>query len=467
MSRNRDVFQVLATTGNQALAVEGTALEALLPGQIGIFSYSDNLAIDGAPIGDATNFYIAVGKGTGGVTTDILKSSGEFIPRQGIVGYSARCYTPEQPKVIELTNIKAKCDTEYGIKFELRNQQAYRTNGYNAVTKSFVVKSDCCDDCAEGCNTGNVFNLVADLVAEVNADTEKLILAQAIGSTGSLTVTAAATTNGNVTVTVAGVAKNVAVLAGDTAVIVAGKIAAALPAATANGNVVGISGTPGTVVFAAGGTGVTATTTPVTKAVVTDIPAFEAANPAATLGIRFTAAAGTVYNYSNINLAYFDPRATDLIPSLIMGFDCSGTLTTTQEIVYEEGAGYDLRQLEYFAGGWNGKPGPYRASTLMGLERAGFEYHVNPEGKYVTFYINYNNQSIGGWQHYTNHGATIVAIPSDAATTLTQFSAAMDLIVAGNLKPLNAYVADCPAVTVPNTSVSEGDNFQDATPGKY
>ena len=105
--------------------------------------------------------------------------------------------------------------------------------------------------------------------------------------------------------------------------------------------------------------------------VFTDIDAYaaDAANADKVPGLRITVNGIAVNKFCNINTRYYNPRQTVIIPSLVSGFGCTGVVTTTQQAVSEEGNGYDVKQKEYHAGGWNGRPGPYKASTVVGLAK--------------------------------------------------------------------------------------------------
>ena len=74
-----------------------------------------------------------------------------------------------------------------------------------------------------------------------------------------------------------------------------------------------------------------------------------------TLGIRITTVPLAIQQFCSINTMYYNPRQTVVIPSLIEGFNCTGKITITQTALDEEGNGYDIKQKEYHAGGWNGR----------------------------------------------------------------------------------------------------------------
>ena len=138
MSRNNDVFQVLVTKGDQEVLAANNTVADLAPGQIGVFDYNTNLSIGLLGGIVPRNFYLAVGLDTDGdtVTDDIMKSAGSHIQARNLAFYSFRPHTAGQPLKVVLKNYTADCETEYGIKLELRNQEIYRTQGYNQFTKT-------------------------------------------------------------------------------------------------------------------------------------------------------------------------------------------------------------------------------------------------------------------------------------------------------------------------------------------
>ena len=164
MSRNNDVFQVLVTKGNQAVLAKDKKVTELAPGQIGVFDFNTNLSIDATTTAIPRNFYFAVGldpNGTGSIT-DIAKSSGSHIQGKNIAFYSFRPHTPGRPMKVLLKDYVANCETEYGIKLELRNQEIYKTQGYNQFTKSYTMVTGCCN-CAAPCDIKDANEITRDL----------------------------------------------------------------------------------------------------------------------------------------------------------------------------------------------------------------------------------------------------------------------------------------------------------------
>jgi hypothetical protein len=475
MSRNNDVFQVLVPTGDQAILAKDLPVSSLAVGQFGVFSYKDNVSLDSTSADLATrgkNIYLAVGVDTTGGSTlnDLNKSSGTHLQVRNTVGYSMSCYTPGQDKIVELTDYTAQCNTEYGIKFEIRNQQAYRTNGYNQVMKSFVTTTDACTGC-ESCPTGNCASLAKNLVADINNDEDGIILAEAFSNVGSFTISAEATADGTATITLGTeAAVNVALLDLDVFADIATKTAAAINAvtgsaytATASGAIVTVYGgeVGDSFVWAAG----TATTSDIGTIVaiaittITDLDAFALAAPGVCPELRFTMQPDAIKTFCDINLNYFSARQTDVIVTKIAGFEAVGTLTTTQDIIYESGSGYDVKQLEYEAGGWNARPGTYRVSNLNGVARNGFNYFSTASGKYNMINVAYDQASIAGFQEHRNANRTIIAVPTADTTARDGIVAVLDAILA-SYEPLAAFATACPSDgTTINTTIDSGESF--------
>lgn len=384
MATTNPVFQVLVTKGNQPMLPADKKIEQLAPGQLGVFNYHTNLSVDGTVLPDAREVYIAMGidRDNDGAVDDILTSAGQMIQRENVRGYNAKCYSPAKPKIVELTNFDAKCETEYGIKIEVRNQLGYLLNGYNQVAKSFVIKTSCCEqvDCTS-CPEGDCNEVAVKLTQMINADVDKVFKAEMIDGPGG--------------------------------------------------------------------------------AVVTDAVAWAAdpLNAGKCLGIRITTIPLAVKKFCTVNLGYFNPRSTDVFVSAIEGFECNGKITVTQELQNEEGLGYDIAQLEYEAGGWNGKPGPYRVSALSSVPLSSFESFVDQSAKYLEFNLIYDQFSVGGWLEYLNNLNTIIAIPCADTTTRNSFATFFDRIFAGvgGFGPLADDVAlcNCSGAGTPTSSIDD------------
>lgn len=400
MSRNNDVFQVLVTTGNQAVLTAGNRLGDLAVGQIGVFDFETGLSINASS--SVRNFFLAVGLDDGtGSLGDVRKSSGSHVQKGNIRFYSFREHSAARPMIVEVSNITGECDTEYGIKLEFRNQEIYRTQGYNQFAKTYVITTGCCTGCETGCPTGDANEVVKLFKAEINGDTAGL---------------ATATAHAAQAVTIATHGTSADYSTGDE----------------------------------------------VSDADVDVMIAFNEgeADPANHVftNLRLTTVPQAVNSYCSVNLKYFYPRQTIVVPSLVEGFSCAGTLSTIQTAAFEEGNGYDIQRLEFEAGGWNGKPGPYRLSELTGVANE-TEYLADKTVKYAQIALTYDQFSVGGWLEYLNNLATIVAIPEADTTTRDGLIAILDALLtpAG----FDELANDAAAATTTTTTVSPTADIDD------
>ena len=390
MSRNNDVFHLLVTKGNQAVLAKDKKVTELLPGQIGIFNYDTNLSFDATVATAPRNFYLAVGIDAGnGTTGDIMKSAGSHVQGKNIAFYSFRPYTPGRPMKVLLKDYVADCETEYGIKLELRNQEIYRTQGYNQFTKTYTMKTSCCDGCEPTCPSGDANEITKQLFINISNDPSGLVKA-------NIKPRAGAVLPSGVTV-------------------------------DANGNL--------------------------TLAQVDTIMAANAAqtNPANFVytDLEIETVPQTIQDFSAVSLKYMYPRQTVAILTKVGDFKCSGTVATTQTAVFEEGAGIDVKQLEYQAKGWT--ESPYRVSTVNGVADNRI-YITDASGKYDVFALTYDQFSLGGWLEYFHNQASIIAIPTADTVTRNGLAAILDKVaVAQNFEAL----ADDAAAAVVDPTVIE------------
>ena len=390
MSRNNDVFHLLVTKGNQAVLAKDKKVTELLPGQIGIFNYDTNLSFDATVTAAPKNFYLAVGIDAGnGTTGDIMKSAGSHVQGKNIAFYSFRPYTPGRPMKVLLKDYVANCETEYGVKLELRNQEIYRTQGYNQFTKTYTMKTSCCDGCKPTCPSGDANEITKQLYININNDTSGLVKA-------NIKPRAGATLPEGVTVDAQG---NLTLAQVDT--IMAANAAQTDPA----------------------------------NYVYTDL--------------EIETVPQTIQDFCSVSLNYMYPRQTVAILTKVGDFKCSGTVVTTQTAVFEEGAGIDVKQLEYQAKGWT--ESPYRVSTVNGVADNRI-YITDASAKYDVFALTYDQFSLGGWLEYFHNQASIIAIPTADTVTRNGLAAILDKVaVAQSFEPL----ADDAAAAIADPTVIE------------
>lgn len=366
MARNNDVFQVLVTNENYEVLPVGKKLADLAPGQIGVFDANTNLAIDGT-LGNR-NFYLAVGLDLNGdgVTDEVAKSTGSHIQKKNIQFYSFRPHTPGRPMKVVLKDYTADCETEYGIKLELRNQEIYRSQGYNQFTKTYSIVTGCCDGCEPTCPSGDANEITKLLFINISNDPTGLVKAN---------------------------------------ILPRGDVSAA-----------GVVPNPSTGYL--------------TLADIETIMAFNATQPDPSTfvytDLEIETVTQAINNFCSVNLKYFYPRETVVIATKIAGFKCNGTLEVTQNAEFEEGNGYDIKQLEYEAKGW--KESPYRLSTLNGVadERV---FNTDVKTKYDQLALTHDQFSQGAWLEYFTNQATLVAIPATDKRTRDSLVSVLDNLI--------------------------------------
>lgn len=365
MIRNNSVCEVLAASGNQALAAAGTGLLSLSPGQLGLFDARTNQAVnpDGSALTPHMFFAMGVDTTGTGTTNDIQKGAGNFFQNKNIRYASYKPYVAPLPMIFTLTGYTANCETEYGIKIEFRNQEIYRTIGYNQFTKSYVTRTGCCNDCSTECPSGDANEITRDIITQVTNDPHKL-------------VTAVATARQALTAATHGVAADLA-------------LGAVVSSADLNAIIA-----------------YNATQSDSANYVYTDL--------------RFTTNPAPLNDFSNVNLLYFNPRQTVAIPAKIGELTCQGTLTTTQQARYSEGDGIDIKQLEYYAKGF--KESPYRVSVLNGTADEK-RFNAVSGTNYDVFVIAYEQTSNGGWDKFYSSQETIIAVPTGSTTTINALKA--------------------------------------------
>jgi len=231
---------------------------------------------------------------------------------------------------VKVAGYAAECDTDYALKVEFRNQQIYRTQGFNQFTKTYAIHTACCDEC-DTCLAGDA-NEVSLLLAEaINVNGDDLMSAEIIARNAIV-----AATHGT-------------------------------SAAYAIGDVMTDADVKALITF---------NSTAATDAdkVYTDL--------------MLTTKEIGINKYCEINLLHFVPRGTFVIASLVEGFSCGTTVTTEQELAFEEGSGYDVGMKEWYAAG-NQQNKPYRVSETTNTA-IGVDSFADRAVKYDQFYIEDN-----------------------------------------------------------------------------
>lgn len=115
---------------------------------------------------------------------------------------------------------------------------------------------------------------------------------------------------------------------------------------------------------------------------------------------------------STVNNTYKGQRVVTGLISLLDGFSsyALGAVTKTVTAKASSGLGYDIKQKEYFAGGWNGRPGPYRVLQTTNLALPGFVYNAVDTNQYDVYSLTYDQFSTSGWLEYLNNLQTTIAV---------------------------------------------------------
>ncbi len=441
--RNNDVFQVLVTTGNQAVLAAGNQVDDLAAGQIGVFDANTHQSISAATSPLPRDFYIAVGTNDSGGSTfeDFQQSAGQLIQRRNISGYTFGPHTASRPMIVDITNIKASCNQNYTVRIEQRNSKISRIQGFNQFSEAFSVRGACCEGCGTDCEDADPNDVAIKLYNAINSNSTSGLSAGLIALQGSITITTEPTADGNLTVTLGSeTAITVPILNVDTGAGVATKIATAINAVVGTaysakgvGTTTYIAGPAGTVTVGVAATGTVATDVDVARTEVSDSTTFIDNNPGAKLGVAVQGAPVPTVGSDSVNLHFHKFHQTFLIVSLVEterdSIGCSfGTVTVYQELAEEEGSGYNIRQKEYHASSWNGA-GPYVASDTTGLAIGNIKYRAVEASKYDQIILEYFQKSESGWLEYENVLSTIICTLEASTVTRNALLTILDALV--------------------------------------
>lgn len=373
-NRNNDVYSVLVTKGNAAILAKDNVVDNLSPGQLGFFDADKNVSIDATTTALPRNFYIAVGidRTGSGDLEDIRTSAGQIIQRKNVSDITYRPHTAGQPMIVNVGSYNAECDTDYGIRVEFRNSKIYRIQGYNQFSKSYVVRTGCCDDCAAGCGTYDANYLSLLFAAEVARDEAKLLIAQIVARQA-------------VTIATHGTSANYA---------------------------------QGTVM----------TQADVEALITFNLTAADADKVYTNL--KLTSVPLSLNAFCQVNLNYHKLLETVLLVSLVEGFNCSGSTVISQYPAFAEGTSNNVMQKEYHASGWQ-KSGPYKLSEVTGTAKGDIEFLTVKGTNYDQFIMQYTQTSESGWLEYENTLSTILAVPATETVTRNSVATMLNVLFTG------------------------------------
>lgn len=285
-------------------AMTSGGLDSLSAGQIGVFNATTNTAVSTSTATADMDFYLAAKSADG---SKIFKSAGQYVQGANVKNYTYQAPVTAVNGVfdIDMTDCKVECEVDYTIKLQLENENFYRLNGYNRTVKTFTARAECCTTCPDDDDVTNGITLIKTLVGQINDNSEGLLTATFVDRNDGVTVI------------------------GDEAALNAW--------------------------LADVGSG----TTPVNAGLLPSI--------------RITLNAPEVTEYCIVNPDYDSFRqfkatiALGGIEATNNGFGCCGSVVEVTAMKYPEGLGYDLAELEYESGGFDGTPGVYRLSELTNL----------------------------------------------------------------------------------------------------
>ena len=381
MSRNNDVFNVVFLPEKAANVVLTDRVSDLIDGEWAVFDYDTGFAVNVATA-VPNNFFIAYrGDGTLGVSGKIYISAGTHIQKRRLEYYSTSNDAVAVPQIITVSGMTAESGAtatnyDYGIKFDFRgNTEVYQRFGANQASKFAIANTKCV-----GSGTAS-----DDADAEVIAQWAESI-ANDVDQFINISVAGTGITNTPVEFTSSGVSGKVGVWNDSVGVITE-------------------------------------------AAALSQIRAY--ATTSTDLSTAFTINTfSSIYYFCNVNAKYFKQRQIVAIPAFTGGTCTWGTITATQDMVYEKGRGYDVQELEYLGGGFSANPGVYRQSRLNGLPFSDFNYVAVRDTFYSVIALSYDQFSVAGWQEHLNHQSTYFVLNKVMAATPNFPKPTLDAIAA-------------------------------------
>jgi len=156
------------------------------------------------------------------------------------------------------------------------------------------------------------------------------------------------------------------------------------------------------------------------QAIVDATEALEDKSTQEKVGIRVTAIANKVQQFANVNLDYVQARQTQVFITAVGELTNKYTITENTALVYEQGSGYDVRELEFNSIGFReGNTGAYRIGAITGLPNE-VAYESDLKKKYTVFTLAYDHKHRNGsWLQYDNALATYFVVEDGGAAVAT------------------------------------------------
>ena len=145
------------------------------------------------------------------------------------------------------------------------------------------------------------------------------------------------------------------------------------------------------------------------------------------IGLQVTAIATKVQQFANVNLDYVAARQTQVLVSVVGDLTNKAKVAEKTALVYEQGTGYDVRELEFQTVGFReGNTGAYRIGAITGLPNE-VEYESDLKKKYTVFTLAYDHHHRNGsWLQYDNALATYFVLESTDTAGITATQALLE-----------------------------------------
>lgn len=340
----------------------------------------------------------------------IAKLSSQKPLRAGDLHYVGRTNVKEDVNFYaKLSGYTYCCDEEYGMTFEIRNDELFMQQFKNLYKESYIVPANkCCSYCNGQMETDPAMITEALYNAWKANENNSLLIAEMILDTNIQICDY----NGGSPLFLKKDGTLTDITASDEITAFATAFGYDLANVTAD-----IEIEEGTILTAAQ-----------IQAIIDYNKWMEDDDSKATTAIIFHVEPTKMYDYGQMNFKYVKNRATRMSAYKEGGFKCSGELVTNNDEGYQSGNikidiegtiqniaayriggtyGYDLKQLEFDFMGWMGKS-PYRMSDAT-LSEMGMDYHFTAGTLYDVLVVDYEQVSDAPWGHFEHPEEVVFA----------------------------------------------------------
>ena len=343
--RQNNVYKLMVVTNSDNLLEKNKTVDDLSVGQVGFFNSVDKKSFDSTSSAVPKEFYVLTKYGE----DEYVKNSGIFIDKTSIKSLVKKEHVEGQNAIYRIKNYTAKAETEYHLSVEFLNPDFLSFFGKNKFSVTYHYKTSCCgQDC--NCPDGNCNELTKGMVNAINADSYNLIKAYAIATSSIDSGTYGTSQN---------YAENDKISDDDMDILIAW-----------NNNP-------------------------------------DNSENLICTGIEIETQSLPLKNYCIFNIGYTKFKEVDIKVTPVDNFGCNADVTEVQSMIYEKGKGYDIKELEAFASGWEE---PYRTS-LEGITKE-LSSKVEEDTFYNLYIVNYTENTPGSDGDFVNDFILYIAIES-------------------------------------------------------